>query len=168
MSAAPRFGQRLASVSSEQLAKFGSETPGISLAVLSTTDGFEVASYRADHAVSAKIAAMGSSLQALSEAITREAGLKIGRKLIIESDDGCVLAIGLAEIKPAMSRHSSRQVGFARPPAVVGKDLLQLSQPSSQRHMNLIRDHRTHPAGRVREGCAIQSRYKSWQVSTIV
>ena len=99
----PRFAPKLTKVSSEQLAKFGSETPGINMAVLSTTDGFEVASYHADHAVSAKMAAMGSSLQALSEAITREAGLKVGRKLIIESDDGCVLAIGIAETKPSMS-----------------------------------------------------------------
>lgn len=103
MSAAPRFARRLLDAASEQLAKFGAETPGIRLAVLSTTDGFEVATYHADQAVSAKIAAMGSSLQALSEAITREAGLKAGRKLIIESDDGCVLAIGLAETDPAMS-----------------------------------------------------------------
>ena len=65
----PRFAPKLTKVSSEQLAKFGSETPGINMAVLSTTDGFEVASYHADHAVSAKMAAMGSSLQALSEAI---------------------------------------------------------------------------------------------------
>lgn len=99
----PRFGQKLTSACSEQLAKFGRETPGISLGVLSTSDGFEVASYRADHAISAKIAAMGSSLQALSDAITREAGLKGSRKLVIETDDGCVLAIGIADTKPAMS-----------------------------------------------------------------
>jgi predicted regulator of Ras-like GTPase activity (Roadblock/LC7/MglB family) len=99
----PRFKKKLIDVSAEQLARFGGETPGINLAVLSTTDGFEVATYRADHAVSAKMAAMGSSLQALSEAITREAGLKAGRKLIIECDDGCVLAIGLADTRPAMS-----------------------------------------------------------------
>ena len=103
MSQTPRFGQKLATVSSEVLAKFGRETPGIAMAVLSSGDGFEVASYRADRAVSAKMAAMGSSLQALSEAITREAGLKGARKLIIESDDGCVLAVGIADSKPSLS-----------------------------------------------------------------
>lgn len=101
--AAPRFAARLTSVSAEQLAKFGRDTPGIALAVLSSGDGFEVASYRAGKDVSARIAAIGSSLQALSEAITREAGLKGARKLIIESDDGCVLAIGIADTKPALS-----------------------------------------------------------------
>ncbi|HEX6833418.1 MAG TPA: roadblock/LC7 domain-containing protein [Rudaea sp.] len=101
--AAPRFGQKLATVATEQLAKFGRDTPGIALAVLSSGDGFEVASYRAERAVSAKMAAMGSSLQALSEAITREAGLKGARRLIIESDDGCVLALGVADSKPALS-----------------------------------------------------------------
>lgn len=100
---APRFAPKLTKVSAEQLAKFGSETPGINMAVLSTADGFEVASYRTNQSVSAKMAAMGSSLQALSEAITREAGLKAGRKLIIETDDGCVLAIGIAETTPTMS-----------------------------------------------------------------
>ena len=103
MSAATRFGARLTSVSTEQLAKFGRETPGIALAVLSSGDGFEVASYRASKEESARIAAIGSSLQALSEAITREAGLKGARKLIIESDDGCVLAIGIADTTPSLS-----------------------------------------------------------------
>lgn len=102
MSAAPRFAN-LSGIAAEQLARFGRETPGIGLAVLSSSDGFEVASYRADSAVSARIAAMGSSLQALGEAITREAGLKGARKLVIESDDGCVLAIGVAESKPALT-----------------------------------------------------------------
>ena len=99
----PRFAPKVVSASNEQLARFGRETPGIALAVLSSGDGFEVASYRADRATSARIAAMGSSLQALSEAITREAGLTGGRRLIIESDDGCVLAIGIAESRPALS-----------------------------------------------------------------
>jgi predicted regulator of Ras-like GTPase activity (Roadblock/LC7/MglB family) len=103
MSNAPRFGQKLTSTATEQLAKFGRETPGIGLVVLSTIDGFEIATYHAEHAVSAKMAAMGSSLQALSEAITREAGLKAARKLIIESDDGAVLALGINDCKPAMS-----------------------------------------------------------------
>ena len=103
MTAAPRLGTRLSGIASEQLAKFGRETPGIALAVLSSGDGFEVATFRASKDVSARIAAMGSSLQALSEAITREAGLKGARKLIIESDDGCVLAIGIADSKPALS-----------------------------------------------------------------
>jgi len=103
MSAPPRFAQRLVEVSAQQLAKFGSETPGIALAVLSSGDGFEIASHRADKAVSAKIAAMGSSLQALSEAITREAGLKDARRLIIESDNGCVLAMGIGGTNPSLS-----------------------------------------------------------------
>jgi predicted regulator of Ras-like GTPase activity (Roadblock/LC7/MglB family) len=103
MNNAARIPQKLASTATEQLAKFGRDTPGIGLAVLSTTDGFEVATYKAERAVSAKMAAMGSSLQALSEAITREAGLKAARKLIIESDNGAVLALGINECKPAMS-----------------------------------------------------------------
>lgn len=102
MSNAP-FSQKLVGVAAEQLEKFGRDTPGITLAVLSSGDGFEVASYRAERATSAKIAAMGSSLQALSEAITREAKLHGARKLIIESDDGSVLSLGIADSKPVLS-----------------------------------------------------------------
>lgn len=103
MNVAAHIDKRVADAAREQLGKFGRETPGINMAVLSTTDGFEVAAFHAERAASARIAAMGSSLQALSEAITREAGLKGGRRLVIESDDGCVLAIGIAESRPALS-----------------------------------------------------------------
>ena len=41
MSAATVFSQKLVGVAAEQLAKFGRDTPGITLAVLSSSDGFE-------------------------------------------------------------------------------------------------------------------------------
>lgn len=103
MTKTPHFNPKLATIAESQLAKFGRETPGIALAVLSSSDGFEVASFHAERNVSAKIAAMSSSLQALSEAITREAGLHGARKLIIETESGCVLSIAVAGSSPPLS-----------------------------------------------------------------
>jgi predicted regulator of Ras-like GTPase activity (Roadblock/LC7/MglB family) len=62
--------------------------------VLTSEDGFELAAYRGQ-AISGRIAAMSSSLQALSEAITREAGLSNTRNLIIEAETGTILILGL-------------------------------------------------------------------------
>lgn len=103
MSKPPGFAQKVIAASSEQLTRFGIETPGITLAVLTTADGFDITCWHAAPATAARMAAMGSSLQALSEAITREAGLKAGRKLIIETDDGCVLAMSVGDARMVLS-----------------------------------------------------------------
>ena len=67
-----RFGAEVASRAKAQLEELGAGNSGISLAVLTSEDGFEIAAYRGTE-TSRRIAAMSSSLQALSEAISREA-----------------------------------------------------------------------------------------------
>jgi predicted regulator of Ras-like GTPase activity (Roadblock/LC7/MglB family) len=88
-----------------QLMQFGEASPGIQLAVLSTADGFEIASFLAPgaEAVATRVAAMTSSLTAIGDAITRETGLHGSRNLIIESDNGIVLMVSLRDAKPKMA-----------------------------------------------------------------
>jgi predicted regulator of Ras-like GTPase activity (Roadblock/LC7/MglB family) len=97
-----RFGADLANRASAQLEALGAANRGISLAVLTSEDGFEIAAYRAA-TISGRIAAMSSSLQALSEAITREAGLAGTRGLVIEAETGTIVVLGIASTAPRLS-----------------------------------------------------------------
>lgn len=90
-----RFDTDLVRLGAHHLEAFASANADVLLAVLTSGDGFEVASYPPSLAMTPKIAAMSSSMQALSEALTREAGLTKNRNLIIETDSGTVLIIGL-------------------------------------------------------------------------
>jgi predicted regulator of Ras-like GTPase activity (Roadblock/LC7/MglB family) len=90
-----RFDADLVRLGSHHLEAFASANPDAMLAVLTSGDGFEVASYPPNQTMTPKIAAMSSSMQALSEALTREAGLAKNRNVIIETDSGTVLILGL-------------------------------------------------------------------------
>ena len=85
------------------LEKLVVSNPAIKLAVLTTSDGHEIAAYPERPIVTQRVAAMSSSLQALSEAIVREANLGNGRNLIIESDSGLIVILGLAVSTPRAS-----------------------------------------------------------------
>ena len=91
-----RFDPEIMRAGAHHLQTFALANPDVTLAVLTSGDGFEVASYPPNQPTTARIAAMGSSMQALSEALTREAGLANNRNLIIETDSGTVLILGLA------------------------------------------------------------------------
>jgi predicted regulator of Ras-like GTPase activity (Roadblock/LC7/MglB family) len=99
----PYLKPEAAAAAQRQLEAFAASTPSIALAVLTSSDGFELAAYPAQLPVAQRIAAMSSSLQALSEALAREASLSNSRDLIIESDDGTILVLGLANTAPRMS-----------------------------------------------------------------
>ena len=66
------------------------EITGVQCAVLFSSDGFEIASYAADSAASARFAAIGSSLAALGAALSTEAGLGEFGRATLESDGGAV------------------------------------------------------------------------------
>jgi predicted regulator of Ras-like GTPase activity (Roadblock/LC7/MglB family) len=85
-----------------QLVQFVEANPDVTLAVITSSDGFEVATHP-PAAVAQRIAAMSSSLQALSEAIAREAGRGRTRNLIIETDNGTILVLGIPNTLPRMS-----------------------------------------------------------------
>jgi uncharacterized protein len=98
-----RFDPAVVHAATLHLESFANSNNGVLLTVLTTSDGFEVAAHPADSGTAARIAAMSSSIQALSEALTREAGLSANRSLILETDTGTVVVIGLAETSPKMS-----------------------------------------------------------------
>ena len=96
MSTHQRFDPEVTNIGARHLQAFATANPDVTLAVLTSGDGFEVASHPPGQAMTARIAAMSSSMQALSEALTREAGLTDNRNLIIETASGTVMILGLA------------------------------------------------------------------------
>lgn len=97
-----RFDPEVMRIGARHLQAFAAANPDVTLAVLTSGDGFEVASHPPGQAMTARIAAMSSSMQALSEALTREAGLVDNRNLIIETGGGTVMILGLAT-RPRLS-----------------------------------------------------------------
>ena len=85
-----------------QLEEFVAANSDVTLALVTSSDGFEVAAHP-PLPVAQRIAAMSSSLQALSEAIAREAGRGRTRNLIIETDNGTILVLGIPNTTPRMS-----------------------------------------------------------------
>jgi len=69
--------------------------PEITGVLISTIDGFEVASKLPPDRSAAKLAAMTSSLLALSGAMSSETGSGACRDLVIDGDDGRVLLVDL-------------------------------------------------------------------------
>ena len=98
-----RFDAALVRAAALHLETFANTNAGVLLAVLTSSDGFEVAAHPADSATTARIAAMTSSIQALSEALAREAGLSGSRSLMVETETGTVLVIGLTASSLRMS-----------------------------------------------------------------
>lgn len=91
-----RFDADVVRLGAHHLEAFSAANADVLLAVLTSGDGFEVASHPPGLAMTPKIAAMSSSMQALSDALVREAGLTRNRNLIVETDSGTVLILGLA------------------------------------------------------------------------
>jgi predicted regulator of Ras-like GTPase activity (Roadblock/LC7/MglB family) len=100
--ASERFPPHILESIQRQLAEFVAANPGVTLAVLTSGDGFEVAAHP-HMQIAQRIAAMSSSLQALSEAILREAGLSRSRNLIIESDGGTIVVLAIPDTSPRLS-----------------------------------------------------------------
>jgi predicted regulator of Ras-like GTPase activity (Roadblock/LC7/MglB family) len=98
-----RFDPALVRTAALHLEAFASANAGVRLAMLTSSDGFEVAVHPADSATTTRIAAISSSIQALSEALASEAGLSGSRSLIVETDTGTVLVLGLADSSLRMS-----------------------------------------------------------------
>ena len=103
MSANPRFGRVATGVAQKHLEALGHSTPGIVSAVLLSADGFEVASVQVGKGGAARLAAMGSSLSAIGNAIAKEAGIVDCNRMIIEADSGTVVIMHVPGAKPPMS-----------------------------------------------------------------
>jgi predicted regulator of Ras-like GTPase activity (Roadblock/LC7/MglB family) len=97
-----RFAADVVDAARRQLAELVAANAEITLALVTSADGFEVAAHP-DLPMAQRIAAMSSSLQALSEAIVREAGLSRSRSLIIETDGGTIVVLGIPDTSPRLS-----------------------------------------------------------------
>lgn len=65
--------------------------PGIEMALLATPDGFEIASYTSNKAYNAnKLAAVGSSLFALSDSLINELKLNSCKSVVLDGEKGKV------------------------------------------------------------------------------
>jgi predicted regulator of Ras-like GTPase activity (Roadblock/LC7/MglB family) len=82
------------------LEAFATANPDVTLTVLTSADGFEIAAYPTTSPVTARVAAMTSSMQALSLALTKEAGLAATRTVIVETGGGAALVLGLNNSLP--------------------------------------------------------------------
>jgi predicted regulator of Ras-like GTPase activity (Roadblock/LC7/MglB family) len=98
-----RFDAVVTEAVRQQLESFVAGNSGTVLAVLTSGDGFEIAAHPRGLPAVQRLAAMSSSLQALSEAMVREAGLVRIRNLIIESDGGTVIVLGVGKVTPRLS-----------------------------------------------------------------
>ena len=77
----------------QQIETLVQQTLGVVSASVVSGDGFEVASLLRDDISGDKLAAMASSLLALSEAVVQELRMNSCRNIIIESDRGHVVAL---------------------------------------------------------------------------
>ena len=81
----------------QHLEDFVAANESIKLAVLTSGDGMEIAAHpKRQVGATQRIAAMSSSLQALAAGLARESGLKSNRSVIIESEGGAILVLGVA------------------------------------------------------------------------
>lgn len=102
-STSARFSPTLVQVAHQQVASFATSTPGVMRVVLTTADGFEITSFHTEKATSAKLAAISSSLQALAEALAREAQLNDVQDVIVQTGNGVMLVKGIGGTKPALT-----------------------------------------------------------------
>jgi hypothetical protein len=98
-----RFDAAVTEAARQQLESFVTGNPGTTLAVLTSGDGFEIATHPRGLSTVQRLAAMSSSLQALSEALVQESGLTRIRNLIIETDGGTVIVLGVGKVTPRLS-----------------------------------------------------------------
>ena len=96
------LGQAATEIAQQQLQKLRAATTGITSAVLLSSDGFEVTSLETDKGKASRLAAMGSSLAAISSAIAKEAGISECRRLIVESEEGVVAVMTVPDSSPPL------------------------------------------------------------------
>lgn len=86
-------------ISDELLSLFLTNVTGISAALISTVDGFEVSSKSVSHANINKLSALSSSLSAIGSMATIEAEMgKQYKHVIIESEDGFLIVMDIPYI----------------------------------------------------------------------
>jgi predicted regulator of Ras-like GTPase activity (Roadblock/LC7/MglB family) len=91
------------SILNSLLQNFAAANSEVHLLLLTSEDDFEVAAHPASDSRTARVAAMSSSIQALSDSLMREMGLARSNNLIVEADAGAIVVVGLHAAKPRMT-----------------------------------------------------------------
>ncbi len=93
---APTIPAYLMQLAQQHIDSLCADTDGIVFVSLASVDGFELATTATTQASASRLAAMGSSLRALSEALTAETGIAPCRDVFIEGDNGRLLFMSVA------------------------------------------------------------------------
>ncbi len=80
-----------------------SQTAGVTAIVVSSEDGFEVASIAESEASSSRIAAMASSMSALGGLAAQESGLGASRTVLMEAEAGLVVMVQAFHAKATLT-----------------------------------------------------------------
>lgn len=99
---AKHYSQTALAKANRHLEAFGDRAPGLSAAVLLSSDGFELASLKVAEDSASRLAAMGSSLAAIGSAIAGEAGLTECNRLIVESESGVIAVSRVSGARPPL------------------------------------------------------------------
>ncbi len=84
-------GKMIKAVCERSLQASTEYTEHLRAAIITTADGFEVASVKGDGLHTAKVAAMVSTMRALGDAMSEEAGLNGCENVVLEALDGIVI-----------------------------------------------------------------------------
>jgi predicted regulator of Ras-like GTPase activity (Roadblock/LC7/MglB family) len=95
----PRFPETIAGPAAIQLHAFVKNNPTVVLALLTSADGWEIASSSSRQTDMARIAAMTSSMQALADSMAREVALGRNHRLILETEQGAIVVLGVAAVQ---------------------------------------------------------------------
>jgi uncharacterized protein len=116
-----KFSNQQISAAKSVLETLASNAMGVTGIVLTSSDGFELASYNIAPEKTGKLAAMGSSLQALSDALAREGGLRNTKSVMVEVENGHILMTKVPASSPPLTLAL-----FANESAIVGKLLWEV------------------------------------------
>ena len=75
----------------KEVEKIAKEVNGIKAIVIATVDGFDIVSTSLDDTDPKRIAAMASSISAISHVVAQEAGLGYGKNIIINTTNGFIV-----------------------------------------------------------------------------
>ena len=95
--------------------------------LVSTRDGFEVASCLGRKMVPAKLAAMSSSMLAVADALAQSGGVQACDNIVIEGEQGRILLVGIKS-----EQHDLMITAFCSPQASLGRALWSLRECSKE------------------------------------
>lgn len=85
------FPAPVLAVAEKEVENIAKEVNGIKAIVIATVDGFDIVSRALDDTDPKRIAAMASSISAISHVVAQEAGLGSGKNIIINMTNGFVV-----------------------------------------------------------------------------